>query len=188
VSASDITNKLCNYYHVLRDDGMRYGDYVEAALAHSCTRGIRTSCPSTNTQDAKSDPGQHFTPCVLIDSAHSWASAFRRVARVQFRSRRSCQAMVDVMAPEPGETIADPACGTGGFLLAAHQYLVDHYPNMTKPQKKALKSETFKGRELVQSTARLCAMNSCCTASATRNLRPSWLPTPWRRTRATAST
>ena len=45
------------------------------------------------------------------------------------------------------------------LLLAAHQYLVDNYPNMTKPQKKALKSETFKGWELVQSTARLCAMN-----------------------------
>ena len=48
---------------------------------------------------------------------------------------------------------------SGSFLLAAHQYLVDNYPNMTKPQKQALKSETFKGWELVQSTARLCAMN-----------------------------
>ncbi|MCP5415190.1 MAG: SAM-dependent DNA methyltransferase [Chromatiaceae bacterium] len=88
-----------------------------------------------NAQDTKSGAGQYFTPRALI------------------------QAMVDVMAPEPGETIADPACGTGGFLLAAHQYLVDNYPNMTKPQKKALKAETFKGWELVQSTARLCAMN-----------------------------
>ncbi len=88
-----------------------------------------------NAQDTKSGAGQYFTPRALI------------------------KAMVDVMAPEPGETVADPACGTGGFLLAAHQYLVDHYPNMTKPQKKALKNETFKGWELVQSTARLCAMN-----------------------------
>ena len=88
-----------------------------------------------NAQDTKSGAGQYFTPRALI------------------------QAMVDVMAPEPGETIADPACGTGGFLLAAHQFLVAHYPNMTKPQKKALRGETFKGWELVQSTARLCAMN-----------------------------
>ena len=88
-----------------------------------------------NAQDTKSGAGQYFTPRALI------------------------QAMVDAMAPEPGETIADPACGTGGFLLAAHRYLVDNYPNMTKPQKKALKAETFKGWELVQSTARLCAMN-----------------------------
>ena len=125
-----------------------------------------------NAQDTKSGAGQYFTPCALIDSAHPWVSAFGRAAHAQFRSRRNCQAMVDVMAPEPdvhgstnaargrmpraaGETITDPACGTGGFLLAAHQYLVDNYPNMTKPQKKALKSETFKGWELVQSIKRL---------------------------------
>ena len=63
------------------------------------------------------------------------------------------------MAPRPGETVSDPACGTGGFLLAAHDYVVKHNPNLTKPQKTKLKEETFKGWELVQATARLCAMN-----------------------------
>ena len=47
MSPSDITNKLWNYCHVLRDDGMSYGDYVEAAPAHPCARGIRTSLFST---------------------------------------------------------------------------------------------------------------------------------------------
>ena len=142
-----------------------------------------------NAQDTKSGAGQYFTPRALIDSAHPWSSAFGRAARAQFRSRRNCQAMVDVMAPEPGETIADPACGTGGFLLAAHQYLVDHYPNMTKPQKKALKSETFKGWELVQSTARLCAMNTAAARHRRPGVRgPSWWATPWRPIRASAST
>ncbi|MCB1819819.1 MAG: N-6 DNA methylase [Gammaproteobacteria bacterium] len=149
-----------------------YEGLLEAAPVHPCTRGIRASCSAKNAQDTKSGAGQYFTPCALIDSAHPWVSAFGRAAHAQFRSRRNCQAMVDVMAPEPdvhgstnaargrmpraaGETITDPACGTGGFLLAAHQYLVDNYPNMTKPQKKALKSETFKGWELVQSIKRL---------------------------------
>ncbi len=59
----------------------------------------------------------------------------------------------------PGETISDPACGTGGFLLAAHDSLVDNHPHMTKDERKKLKDGTFKGWELVQSTARLCAMN-----------------------------
>ena len=117
-----------------------------------------------NAQDTKSGAGQYFTPRALI------------------------QAMVDVMAPEPGETIADPACGTGGFLLAAHQYLVDHYPNMTKPQKKALKSETFKGWELVQSTARLCAMNLLLHGIGDQEFEPIVVATPWRPTRASAST
>jgi type I restriction enzyme M protein len=67
--------------------------------------------------------------------------------------------MVDCVAPRPGETICDPACGTGGFLLAAHDYVVKHNPNLTKAEKKKLKQETLKGYELVQSVVRLCAMN-----------------------------
>jgi type I restriction enzyme M protein len=67
--------------------------------------------------------------------------------------------MVDAMAPKPGETVCDPACGTGGFLLAAHDYVVKHDPRLTKDQRRKLKEETFKGWELVQATARLCAMN-----------------------------
>src|ERR1039457_7429661 len=52
-----------------------------------------------NAEDVKGGAGQYFTPRALI------------------------QAMVDVMRPAPGQTINDPACGTGGFLLAAHAYL-----------------------------------------------------------------
>jgi len=88
-----------------------------------------------NAQDTKTGAGQYFTPRPLI------------------------RAMVDVIAPKPGETICDPACGTGGFFLAVHDYIVKHYPNMTTEEKKKLKEETFKGWELVQNTARLCAMN-----------------------------
>ena len=47
--------------------------------------------------------------------------------RAVFYSRPLIQAMVDVMAPKPMETICDPACGTGGFLLAAHDYIPRHY-------------------------------------------------------------
>jgi type I restriction enzyme M protein len=88
-----------------------------------------------NAQDTKSGAGQYFTPRPLI------------------------QAIVDVIAPKPGENICDPACGTGGFLLAAHDSLIKHHPHMTKVELKALKEGTFKGWELVQATARLCAMN-----------------------------
>ena len=88
-----------------------------------------------NAQDTKSGAGQYFTPRPLI------------------------AAMVEAIAPKSGETICDPACGTGGFFLAVHDYIVKHYPNLTKDEKKALKQNTFRGWELVQSTARLCAMN-----------------------------
>jgi type I site-specific restriction endonuclease len=42
-----------------------------------------------------------------------------RARRAQIRSWRICQLMVEVMQPKPTDTVADPACGTGGFLLAA---------------------------------------------------------------------
>lgn len=101
-----------------------------------------------NAQDTKSGAGQYFTPRPLI------------------------QAIVDVMAPKPGETVSDPACGTGGFLLAAHDYVVKHNPNLTKPQKTKLKEETLKGWELVQATARLCAMNMLLHGIGSQDFEP----------------
>ncbi len=88
-----------------------------------------------NAQDLKSGAGQYFTPRALI------------------------RAMVDAVSPKPKETICDPACGTGGFLFLAQKYIIDHNPNMTKDEKRKLKESTFKGWEIVQATARLCAMN-----------------------------
>ena len=87
-----------------------------------------------NAEDVKGGAGQYFTPRALI------------------------AAMVDVVGPQPGQTICDPACGTGGFLLAAHDYLVKH-GELDRAQKKKLKSGTFFGIELVDSVTRLCAMN-----------------------------
>jgi type I restriction enzyme M protein len=62
------------------------------------------------------------------------------------------------MAPQPGQTICDPACGTGGFLLAAFDHL-SKLPHLDRAQKKALKNGTFHDIELVDSVTRLCAMN-----------------------------
>jgi type I restriction enzyme M protein len=87
-----------------------------------------------NAEDVKGGAGQYFTPRALI------------------------AAVVDVMAPQPNKTICDPACGTGGFLLAAHDYLVKHHP-LDRGQKKQLRSGTLFGIELVDSVTRLCAMN-----------------------------
>ena len=87
-----------------------------------------------NAEDVKGGAGQYFTPRPLI------------------------AAIVDVVAPQPGQAICDPACGTGGFLLAAHDYLAKHHA-LDRAQKKKLKSGTFFGIELVDSVTRLCAMN-----------------------------
>jgi type I restriction enzyme M protein len=87
-----------------------------------------------NAQDVKGGAGQYFTPRGLI------------------------RAMVEVMRPEPGMTICDPASGTGGFFIAAHDYIVLNY-RMDKKHKLFLKEEMFHGWEIVDGAARLCAMN-----------------------------
>ena len=63
------------------------------------------------------------------------------------------------MRPAPGITLCDPACGTGGFLLAAYDYIVDHYSPLDRDQWHHLRHEALHGWEIVDSTARLCVMN-----------------------------
>ena len=63
------------------------------------------------------------------------------------------------MRPAPGETICDPACGTGGFLLAAHEYILKHNRNLDRNQKKHLTHDALRGVEIVDNVTRLCAMN-----------------------------
>jgi len=87
-----------------------------------------------NAQDTKSGAGQYFTPRVIID------------------------AMVEIMKPTPNDTIYDPACGTGGFLLSAYNYIHKNH-RLNKEEEKKVKEEALKGCELVANTARLCVMN-----------------------------
>ncbi len=89
-----------------------------------------------NAEDTKSGAGQYFTPRELI------------------------AAMVECVRPEPMKTIADPACGTGGFFLGAYDFLVnpDNY-DLDKEQREFLKLHTFSGNEIVANTRRLCLMN-----------------------------
>jgi len=87
-----------------------------------------------NAEDTKSGAGQYFTPRALIKT------------------------MVECVRPEPKKTIADPAAGTGGFFLAAYDYLLENY-ELDKEQKEFLKYSTFKGWEIVPNTARMALMN-----------------------------
>lgn len=77
-----------------------------------------------------------------------------------FTPRELIKAIVDVMQPGPDDTICDPACGTGGFLVAAYNYVINHHSKSLDPdQKKHLRTSFVKGWELVPATARLCIMN-----------------------------
>jgi type I restriction enzyme M protein len=74
------------------------------------------------------------------------------------------RAIVDAMQPQPSESasrtgiICDPACGTGGFLLIAHEFIRNHN-KLDKKQLTFLNTEQLRGVELVDSVARLCCMN-----------------------------
>ena len=77
-----------------------------------------------------------------------------------FTLRPLIKAIVDVMRPGPDDTVCDPACGTGGFLVAAHDYVArTHGHDLDPDQKRHLREKFVRGWELVPSTGRLCIMN-----------------------------
>ena len=86
-------------------------------------------------EDVKSGAGQYFTPRALID------------------------AMVDCVQPSAKDTVCDPACGTGGFLLWAHAYAARDAENLAPEDRDHLRDGFVRGTELVDGTARLAAMN-----------------------------
>lgn len=221
--SATIVQRLWNYCHVLRDDGVSYGDYVEQLtyllflkMADEQTRPPfnRPSVipagydwPSLAARDGDEleihyrhtleelgkksgllgvifrkalnkiqDPAKLRRLITMIDS-ETWvgldidvkgeiyegllqknAEDIKSGAGQYFTPRPLIKAMVEVMRPEPGMTVCDPACGTGGFFLAAHDYVSRNYP-LDRDQKRFLRYDTFKGWEIVDSAARLCVMN-----------------------------
>jgi type I restriction enzyme M protein len=87
-----------------------------------------------NARDTKSGAGQYFTPRPLID------------------------AIVRCVDPAPGEVVCDPACGTGGFLLAAHEHRCRKL-SVKDGGRRCLQHGAVRGVELVEEVARLAAMN-----------------------------
>lgn len=90
---------------------------------------------SKGAEDIKSGAGQYFTPRALI------------------------QAMVDCVQPTVKDNVVDPAAGTGGFLLAAHDYAAKDVKSLTPSEREHLRDGFVRGTELVDGTARLAAMN-----------------------------
>ncbi|MBQ0007449.1 MAG: N-6 DNA methylase [bacterium] len=94
---------------------------------------IYESILEKNGQDKKSGAGQYFTPRSLI------------------------QAMVDVTKPQIGETVCDPACGTGGFLLAAYDYM--KCQSQDKAKRDFLRDKALHGYDNTALVVTLASMN-----------------------------
>ena len=91
-----------------------------------------------NASETKSGAGQYFTPRPLID------------------------AIVQLIRPQPGETVQDPAAGTAGFLIAADRYIKDHTDDLYdlgEKERQFQRNQAFLGMELVSGTRRLALMN-----------------------------
>ncbi len=218
----DLVAKVWNYAHVLRDQGVSYGDYVEQItyllflkmdqerdeylgepseipakyrwaelaaldgeeLEATYRKALETLAKSggligtlfKGAQNKLSDPAKLKRVVSLIDK-ETWigldvdtkgeiyegllernASEVKSGAGQYFTPRPIIDAAVRCIDPKISETVHDPACGTGGFLLAAYEHM--------KPQVQAdrslvkqLREETFTGADIVPEVVRLAAMN-----------------------------
>jgi len=224
MNASSLVQKVWNFCHTLRDDGVGYGDYLEQLtyllflkLAHEYSEPpynrnthIPKSCDWTTLRSRTGEPleahylsvlhklGQEpgmlgaiffkaqnkiqdpakLARLVQMIDAERWISLdtdtkgdlyegllqknaedTKSGAGQYFTPRALIEAMVACVQPAPMKTIADPACGTGGFFLGAYNWLNRAGTNLNRRQKEFLRDQTFHGNEIVPGTRRMCLMN-----------------------------
>lgn len=218
---TSLVSKVWNYAHVLRDQGIGYGDYVEQItfllfLKMDAERtdylGLPSEVPARwrweklaklsgddlelqyrhtlealskkkgligtifrKAQNKLTDPAKLKRVVSLID-AETWigigvdvkgsiyegllernASEVKSGAGQYFTPRPLIERMIEVVNPRVGETVHDPACGTGGFLWEAYNYMKPHARDKTQQRK--LREKSFSGTDIVDEVVRLCAMN-----------------------------
>ncbi|KAA5801065.1 SAM-dependent DNA methyltransferase [Alkalicaulis satelles] len=217
-----LVSKVWNYAHILRDQGVSYGDYIEqityllflkmdaereellgeaSALppkwswsnlagrdGEDLERQYRETLDNLGreagligvifrkAQNKLSDPAKLKRIVSLIEKEGPWvglsvdvkgeiyegllernASEVKSGAGQYFTPRPVIEAIVQCVDPKIGESVCDPACGTGGFLLAAY----DHMKGQTQDREKlrSLRHTAFTGVDIVDEVVRLCAMN-----------------------------
>ena len=221
VDYSSLVSKVWSYAHVLRDQGISYGDYVEqitfllflkmdqertellgeASILPQAWRweklgplaGDDLELQYRHTlenlakekgligtifrkaQNKLTDPAKLKRVVSLID-AETWigigvdvkgeiyeglleknAGEVKSGAGQYFTPRPLINAIVDVMQPRIGETVHDPACGTGGFLLSAYDHLKGQ--SRDREQQRRLREKSLSGVDIVDEVVRLCGMN-----------------------------
>ncbi|MHB1702441.1 MAG: class I SAM-dependent DNA methyltransferase [Acidobacteriaceae bacterium] len=222
MSNEQLVAKVWNYAHVLRDQGISYGDYVEQityllflkmdqereellgetsaiplqwswaqlvskdgeelelqyrrTLENLAREGGLIGTIFRKSQNKLSDPAKLKRVVSLIDQEGPWiglqvdvkgeiyegllernASEVKSGAGQYFTPRPVIEAIVKCISPQIGDTVCDPACGTGGFLLAAY----DHMKTQTQDRDRlrSLRHTAFRGVDIVDEVVRLCAMN-----------------------------
>ncbi|MGL6251990.1 MAG: type I restriction-modification system subunit M [Billgrantia desiderata] len=222
MSKEQLVSKVWNYAHVLRDQGVSYGDYIEQITYLLFLKmdeervellGEETFIPSQwrwsklaekdgddlelqyrhtleglaresgligtifrKSQNKLSDPAKLKRVVSLIDKEGPWvglkvdvkgeiyegllernASEVRSGAGQYFTPRPVIDAIVKCVNPHIDETVCDPACGTGGFLLSAFEHMKTQSQDREKLRQ--LKHNSLHGVDIVDEVVRLCAMN-----------------------------
>jgi type I restriction enzyme M protein len=158
----------------ISDDGKRLSRYHQALRNLSSRPGL-LGLIFTKPQSKINDPAKLHYLMQIIDS-ENWseldmdvkgevyegllarnAEDVRGGAGQYFTPRPVIRAVIEVMRPEPMMRISDPACGTGGFLLAAFDYLKGR--TVSAEESAFLHTRALHGIDLVSNVARLCAMN-----------------------------
>ncbi len=219
---SSLVSKVWNYAHVLRDQGISYGDYVEQITfllflkmdeERSELLGEPSILPEAyrwdqlvdkngdplelqyrhtlenlaqepgligtifkKAQNKLTDPAKLKRVVSLIANEGPWigigvdvkghiyeglleknAAEVKSGAGQYFTPRPVINAIVQCINPKIGETICDPACGTGGFLLSAYDFMKGQSKDRELLAK--LRNESLTGIDIVDEVVRLCAMN-----------------------------
>ena len=222
MSNEQLVTKVWNYAHVLRDQGISYGDYIEQityllflkmdqertdllketssipkqwnwsqlakldgdSLQHQYNQTLQALAKEpgiigtifAKSQNKLSDPAKLKRIVSLIDSEGPWiglnvdvkgqiyegllernASEVKSGAGQSFTPRPVIEAIVQCVNPRISETVCDPACGTGGFLLAAFAHMKGQ--SQDKEKQRRLRSQALHGVDIVDEVVRLCAMN-----------------------------
>ncbi|SFU48910.1 type I restriction-modification system subunit M [Halomonas korlensis] len=222
MSNEQLVSKVWNYAHVLRDQGVSYGDYIEQITYLLFLKmdeervellGEETSVPSQwrwaklvvkdgdelelqyrhtlealaresgligtifrKSQNKLSDPAKLKRVVSLIDKEGPWvglevdvkgdiyegllernASEVRSGAGQYFTPRPVIDAIVKCINPRIDETVCDPACGTGGFLLSAFEHMKTQ--SQDRDKQRQLRKSALHGVDIVDEVVRLCAMN-----------------------------
>jgi type I restriction enzyme M protein len=223
MNEATLVSKVWNYAHVLRDQGIGYGDYVgqisfllflkmdeerttllgepsmipaeyqwstlrsrsgealeahyKAALSELAKRTDIVGTLFLKAESKINDPAKLQRLVSLIDG-ETWmgigvdtkgaiyegllernAGEVKSGAGQYFTPRPLIHAMVEVVDPEPGESVCDPACGTGGFLLAAYEHMKSKPAAQDRRVSQKMREGGFKGYDIVAEVVRLCAMN-----------------------------
>lgn len=219
---SSLVSKVWNYAHVLRDQGISYGDYIEQityllflkmdqersellgepsiipkkylweALVNKDGDALELQYRHTlealgkepgligtifkKAQNKLTDPAKLKRVVSLIANEGPWigigvdvkgeiyeglleknASEVKSGAGQYFTPRPVIDAIVKCVNPKIGETVCDPACGTGGFLLQAYDHMKTQSQDRDKLRQ--LRHKSFYGVDIVDEVVRLCAMN-----------------------------